>query len=106
MTKTTRQPSAKRFAVLASTILASAMTSAAFAQTITVAIGAAFSTLDPYDCPDVLTRAVAKSVYEGLFTFDKSMNVVPQLAESCDVSPDGKTYAVTLKQGVKGGSKK
>lgn len=101
MTKTTRQPSAKRFAVLASTILASAMTSAAFAQTITVAIGAAFSTLDPYDCPDVLTRAVAKSVYEGLFTFDKSMNVVPQLAEGCDVSPDGKTYDVTLKQGVK-----
>lgn len=101
MGKTTRRTSVKRLTVSAAALLASSMAAAAFGQTITVAIGAAFSTLDPYDCPDVLTRAVAKSVYEGLFTFDKKMNVVAQLAEGYSVSPDGRRYTVTLKSGVK-----
>ena len=75
--------------------------SGASAKDLTVAVGAAFSTLDPYDCPDVLTRICAKSIYEGLFTFDKNLKPVPELAESYEVSPDALVYTVKLKTGVK-----
>ena len=71
------------------------------AKEITVAIGAAFSTLDPYDCPDVLTRVVSKSIYEGLYTYDKDLKPVPELAESYEVSPDSRIYTIKLKKGVK-----
>ena len=47
----------------------------ASAHSVTVAVGTTFSTLDPYDAPDGMTRICAKSIYEGLFTFDKNTNV-------------------------------
>ena len=49
------------------------MPSASSAKEITVAVSATFTTLDPYDAPDILTRLAAKSMYEGLFYFDSKM---------------------------------
>ena len=77
------------------------LSGATIAKDLTVAVGAAFSTLDPYDCPDVLTRICAKSIYEGLFTFDKDLKPVPELAESYEVSSDALVYTIKLKTGVK-----
>ena len=53
----------------------------ASAEEITVAVGSGFTTLDPYDATDMLSRAAAKSFYEGLFTFDENMKPVPDTAQ-------------------------
>lgn len=70
------------------------------ARGITVALANSFTTLDPYDATDVVSRQVSKSFYEGLFAFDKDMKPQPQLAESYEASPDGLVYTIKLKQGV------
>ncbi len=49
-----------------------------------------------HDVYDVLPQ-----LYDSLVEFDDQLNVVPALAESWTVSPDGLTYTFTLRQGVK-----
>lgn len=71
------------------------------ARTITVAVATSFTTLDPYDATDALSRNVAKSFYEGLFAFNDKLEPKPQLAESYEVSDDGLTYVFKLREGVK-----
>ncbi len=44
---------------------------------------------------------VAPKIYDGLFDYDNDLNIVPALAESYDVSEDGKTVTFNLRQGVK-----
>ena len=73
----------------------------ASARGITVAVGSSFTTLDPYQATDLLSRSVAKSFYEGLFGFDKDMKLQNVLAESYEVSDDGLVYTVKLRKGVK-----
>lgn len=73
----------------------------ALAADVTVAIASTFTTLDPYDANDTMSQNVAKSFYEGLFGFDKDMNLKNVLADSYEPSADGLTYVVKLKQGVK-----
>ena len=68
---------------------------------ITVAVASTFTTMDPWNATDTLSQAVAKSFYEGLFRFDREMNVVPSLAESAESSPDGMQHVVHLRRGVK-----
>ena len=85
-------------ALSASLLLAAAP--AAEAKHITVALSAAFTTLDSYDSPDNISKAAARAVYEGLFTFDHNMNPVPVLADDYEMSPDGLVYTIHLKKGV------
>lgn len=40
-------------------------------------------------------------VYEGLVQYGENGKILPQLAESWEVSPDGKTYTFHLRKGVK-----
>ncbi|MEM7526188.1 MAG: ABC transporter substrate-binding protein [Pseudomonadota bacterium] len=44
---------------------------------------------------------VAPKIYDGLFDYDNDLNIVPALAESYEVSEDGKTVTFNLRQGVK-----
>ena len=44
---------------------------------------------------------VAPKIYEGLLDYDKDLNAVPALAESFEVSEDGKTVTFNLRKGVK-----
>lgn len=71
------------------------------ARSITVTVEYGFDTIDPYDSLDTISMNVTKSFYEGLFTFDKDMKIVPVLATGYKVSDDGLTYTVSLKKGVK-----
>lgn len=43
---------------------------------------------------------VAPKIYDGLFDYDNDLNIVPALAESYDVSDDGKTVTFKLREGV------
>ncbi|MEM7507732.1 MAG: ABC transporter substrate-binding protein [Pseudomonadota bacterium] len=43
---------------------------------------------------------VAPKIYEGLLDYDNDLNIVPALAESFDVSEDGKTVTFNLQKGV------
>src|SRR6185437_7608741 len=62
------------------------------AKDVVFAVASTFTTTDPYDANDTLSQAMAKSFYEGLFGFDKDMKLIPVLAESYTVSPDGLTF--------------
>lgn len=44
---------------------------------------------------------VAPKVYDGLLDYDKDLKAVPSLAESWNVSDDGKTVTFNLRKGVK-----
>jgi peptide/nickel transport system substrate-binding protein len=64
--------------------------------------GADTKTLDPIKETDGETFRVTENIYETLVTYeDTSTKVVPGLAESWTISPDGLTYTFKLRQGVK-----
>jgi peptide/nickel transport system substrate-binding protein len=44
---------------------------------------------------------VLRLIFEPLFVFNEKLDVVPHLADSHQVSPDGLTWTLTLKKGVK-----
>ncbi len=71
------------------------------AKDAVIAVASSFTTLDPYDANDTLSQAVAKSFYQGLFSFDKEMKLVNVLAESYQASSDGLIYTIKLRPNVK-----
>ncbi|MCL2150728.1 MAG: ABC transporter substrate-binding protein [Coriobacteriia bacterium] len=73
------------------------------ADTITYAQGADPRSLDPAFFDDGESAKVACNIYEGLYQYgEKDTVVYPALAvELPDISPDGKTYNIKLREGVK-----
>ncbi len=60
------------------------------------------TSLDPTaDATNSISVCLRDNVYEGLVRLDASGKVLPQLAKSWDVSPDGKTITFHLASGVK-----
>jgi peptide/nickel transport system substrate-binding protein len=58
--------------------------------------------LDPTANPAApITAASVGNVYEGLVQFAADGSVLPLLAESWEVTPDGMTYTFRLRQGVR-----
>jgi ABC-type transport system substrate-binding protein len=57
--------------------------------------------LDPAMVQDGDTIDVLQQVFEGLVAWDESNKAVPNLAESWEISPDGKVYTFHIKKGVK-----
>jgi len=64
-------------------------------------ISTSLTTLDPAKVQDGDTIDAIQQVFEGLVKFDEKNQVVPNIAEKWDISPDGKTYTFTLNKGVK-----
>jgi len=58
-------------------------------------------TLDPYMSSSTVTRQIAIYLFETLVTFGENYELIPQLAESWDVSKDRLTYTFKLRKGVK-----
>lgn len=71
------------------------------AKDVVVAIPYSIDSLDPYNTNSTLSQAIGKGWYEGLFEFDKDLNLKPCLATGYDVSPDGLVYTFKLREGVK-----
>jgi len=59
------------------------------------------STLIPPLASDASSREVANLIYNGLVKYDGDLNLVGDLAESWQVSPDGLTITFKLRRGVK-----
>ena len=59
-----------------------------------------FDTFNPLITKSQTVKEVLELIYEPLFEVDSSMRVVPVLAESYSVSPDGLTYNITIKPNV------
>jgi peptide/nickel transport system substrate-binding protein/oligopeptide transport system substrate-binding protein len=59
------------------------------------------TTLDPAFIVDVPGGAIAARIFNGLTRFDPEGKVVPDLASSWEISPDGKTYRFRLRAGAK-----
>jgi peptide/nickel transport system substrate-binding protein len=74
----------------------------AFAQT-TLRIGLAEDpdVLDPTLARTYVGRIVFASICDKLFDIDEKLGLVPQLALSHQISPDGKLVTIRLREGVK-----
>lgn len=59
------------------------------------------STLIPVLATDSASHAVAGQIYNGLIKYDKDLNIVPDLADSFDIAPDGLVITFHLRKGVK-----
>jgi oligopeptide transport system substrate-binding protein len=60
------------------------------------------ATLDPAIGYDWQNWSMIKSLYDGLMDYEPgTTNLRPDLAESYEISPDGKTFTFKLRQGVK-----
>ena len=87
-----------RAALLAGTVLAGP----ALAQsTLEVAIIGEPQSLDPMLSTQDVVSIVTQHFVETLYTFDGSWNIVPLLAtELPAISEDGRTYTITLRDGI------
>jgi peptide/nickel transport system substrate-binding protein len=59
------------------------------------------STLDPAFSQNTSERYAYYAMYNTLVGYDKDFNLVPELAERWETSPDGTTVTLHLRQGVK-----
>lgn len=75
-----------------------ASVSAQSADTLRIRLNADIRSTDPGMNRDANTDAVIQHVVEGLVAYKEDATVGPLLAESIDVSPDGKTYTFRLRE--------
>lgn len=68
--------------------------------TLEVAYPTQPQTLDPHLTTAEATRDAAKVIYEGLVTVNSKYEVIPQLADSFEVSDDNKKVVFKLREGV------
>jgi oligopeptide transport system substrate-binding protein len=57
-------------------------------------------TLDPHLSGDATSAEYVVEIYSGLVAYDPELNIVPDLAESWDVSADGMVYTFHLREGA------
>lgn len=92
------------FALVAALASPGATSTAAQAQEdrISLVVNAVqiFGTVDPAKVNDYTEYMAIVNLYDALTTVDPQGNVVPQLAESWQISEDSKTYTFTLKEGA------
>lgn len=69
-------------------------------ESILYALDASPATLDPQYAADIDARLVINNVFEGLVRLSANGEILPGIAESWSVSPDGLTYTFKLKEGT------
>ena len=71
------------------------------AQVLDIATDQSPVGLDPHVATSFATQLVTSTVYEGLTAIDAGLRVVPALAQSWTVSPDGLAYRFQLRPGAR-----
>lgn len=71
-------------------------------ELITSTIGEGPKTFNPFNSKDNTSSTMAGVMYDGLLTTDPiTGQPIPKLAKSYSISPDGKTYTINLRHGIK-----
>ncbi len=87
---------------VAAAFATSAVVSGASAETVLRAkVHADLKNHDPIWTTAYITRNHGYMVYDTLFALDANFEVQPQMAESYEVSDDGKVYTIKLRPGLK-----
>lgn len=73
---------------------------AVYGGSIIVGITQDLDSLDPHKAVAAGTKEVLYNIFEGLVKADKDGNLVPAVAESYEISPDGTEYTFVLRDGV------
>lgn len=68
---------------------------------IHVGIASQPGSLDSRMATDAQGIRMNRLIYNGLFKLDEKLNIVPDLAETYELSADGKVYLIHLRKGVK-----
>lgn len=63
-------------------------------------LDAGLTSLDPAFARDQSTNWMTSQLYNGLVELDGELHIGPSIAESWDISPDGKTYTFHLREDV------
>ncbi len=58
------------------------------------------ATLDPITSNEMISLRITELVFSGLVAIDEKQQIVPELAERWEVSPDGRTYTFFLRKDV------
>ena len=77
-----------------------AITGAALAQTVTVALDVDPPNLDPAFSTAFVDRQIHHNVFDKLLDVDESMQIIPYLVTSWEASEDGLVYTMHLQEGV------
>jgi peptide/nickel transport system substrate-binding protein len=86
--------------ILSTGCAAAALSSIAMADPVVVTMNTVqiFSTIDPAKISDYTDYMASVNLYDGLVSVDHSGNLIPELAEKWDVSPDGKEVTFHIRQ--------
>lgn len=69
---------------------------------VTSTIGEGPKTFNPFNTKDATSSTMAGMMFDGLVSTDPANGqVIPKLAKSFEISPDGKTYTFHLRHGIK-----
>ncbi len=91
----------RRLILAAVLAVAAASPAPVLAEVIRIGNGPDIQTLDPHLQSATTDVAISRAICEGLVSYDPFAKVVPGLAESWTVSPDGLTWTFTLRPGLK-----
>ena len=69
-------------------------------KSISYPLSASPSTLDPQFAGELNAQIVINNTFEGLVRYGSDGKIIPGIAEEWSISPDGKTYTFTLKEGT------
>ncbi len=58
------------------------------------------ATMDPITNNDMISLRISELIFNGLVGIDEKQEIVPELAEKWEISPDGKTYTFYLRKNV------
>ena len=71
-----------------------------FGGTLRVASQGSLSMLDPIASTAAAEKAIANHIWDTLFETDLAQNILPMMVDTWDISSDGLTYTMTLREGL------
>src|SRR5262249_1450500 len=77
-----------------------AATPALAAKDLVIGLDSNSPHLDPANTNDTLSQSIERTMYQGLFGFDRDMKLIPALAEKVEADESATEFVFQLRQGV------